>query len=50
MIEDQKESFIDKDMLQGSTPAYIWYKKVRMPNETDNLKDQIADGGRSLEL
>jgi len=39
MMEDQKESFIDKYMLQGSTPAYIWYKKVRTPNEADYLKD-----------
>jgi len=50
MMEDQKESFMDKDMLWGSTPAYIWHKEVRTPNEADNLKDQIADGGRSLEL
>jgi len=50
MMEDQKECFMDKDMLWGSTPAYIWYKEVRMLNEADNLKDQIADRGRSLEL
>jgi len=39
MMEDQKESFMDKDMLWGSTPAYIWYKEVRMLNEADNLKN-----------
>jgi len=49
MMEDQKESFMDKNMLWGSTSAYIWYKEVRTPYEADYLKDQIADGGRSLE-
>jgi len=44
MIEDQKESFMDKDMLRESTPVYsIWYKEVRMLNKTDYLKDQIAN-------